>query len=85
MSSLDNMLHQPHHHRDRIDKALVHANAARLPHDYAVNEEIYKKILHKSRDKAKPVYSGPQKIVCVHTDNTVTIRLNDDVTEQVSI
>ena len=78
-----NMLHTYRQHR--IDEALIHANASRLHHDYEIGKEVYKKEYHESRDKAKPIYSGPYKIVRVHTNNTVSIKITDDVTERLSI
>ena len=78
-----NLLHQFRQHR--IDEALIRANSSRISHDYQVDEMVYKKVYPASSDKAKPIYKGPYKIKHVHTNNTVTIRIQDNVTDRLSI
>ena len=69
----------------KIDEMLVRANTQRIPHDYAVNEMVYKKTYHASSQKAHPIYRGPYKILRVHTNNTVTIQINEKTQERLSI
>ena len=69
----------------KIDERLLRANMKRIPRDYAVGDQVYKKVLYKSSDKASPAYAGPYNITRVHTNNTVTIALNPTTTERISI
>ena len=77
------LLHKFRQHK--IDEMLVRANIQRIPHDYAVNEQVYKKTYHASSQKAHPIYRGPYKILRVHTNNTVTIQINEKTQERLSI
>ena len=77
------LLHKYRQHK--IDEALVRANINRIPHDYAVGERVYKKVYHSSSQKAKPIYRGPYEILRVHTNNTVTIKINEKTQERLSI
>ena len=77
------LLHKYRQHK--IDKALIRANINRIPHDYAVGEKVYKKTYHSTSLKAKPIYRGPYEILRVHTNNTVTIQINEKTQERLSI
>ena len=77
------LLHKYRQHK--IDEALVRANINRIPHEYAVGERVYKKVYHSSSQKAKPIYRGPYEILRVHTNNTVTIKINEKTQERLSI
>ena len=77
------LLHKYRQHK--INEALVQANINRIPHDYAVGERVYKKVYHSSSQKAKPIYRGPYEILRVHTNNTVTIKINEKTQERLSI
>ena len=69
----------------KVDERLIRENLKRIPRDYAVGDLVWKKINYKSSDKAKPIYTGPYTITRVHTNNTVTISLNDNTSERLSI
>ena len=70
----------------KIDERLLRENLKCIPRDYAVGDLVWKKINYKSSsDKAKPVYTGPFQITRVHTNNTVTLSLNDNMSERLSI
>ena len=46
------LLHKYRQHK--IDEALVRANLKRIPHDYAVGEQVYKRTYHSSSQKSSP-------------------------------
>ena len=71
--------------QELIDKRLLKANAARISHDFSVNEEVLKKNHLGLSDKLKPAFSGPYWIAQVHTNGTVTIRLTPHETERINI
>jgi len=69
----------------RIDKALLKANNKRIRHEFKVNDYIYFHNKHNASDKLKPVWTGPCKILQVHTNNTVTIQRDANIEERMSI
>ena len=60
-------------------------NAKRIQHDYAVGDQVWKKEYIGLSDKLKPTCSGPYPIDRVHTNGTLTIRLNPNMTERINI
>jgi len=66
-----------------IDRRLVAANRRRISHDYQPGEEVLK-LTYKS-DKLQPRAEGPYTIEAVHTNGTITIRLNATTLERLSI
>ena len=68
-----------------IDKQLLKANAKRISHDYKVGDEVLKKNHLGFSDKLKPAFSGPFKILTVHTNGTVTIALSQLHSERINI
>ena len=68
-----------------VDKRLLRANAQRVRHDYAVGDLVWKREYLGLSDKLKPTVTGPYPIVRVHTNGTVTLRLNDHVLERINI
>jgi transposase InsO family protein len=66
-----------------IDKNLIKANAARIDHDYQPGQYCYKKAYNP--DKMEPRFTGPYLITQVHTNGTVVIQVDDNVTERINI
>ena len=66
----------------KIDKRLLQENSRRRPYDYKVDDEVY--LQRKDHSKAKMRYTGPHRIVQVHTNNTVSIA-DGDLRTRVSI
>ena len=62
-----------------MDNLLLHANAGRIKHDYAVGDLVWKKNYIGLSDKLKHTVVGPCPITRVHTNRTVTIQLSDTV------
>ena len=73
------------HRQDLVDQRLLRANAKRIRHDYAVNEQVLKKRHRDLSDKLQPIWDGPYTITTVHTNGTVTIRLDDHTSERINI
>ncbi|KAG7369761.1 reverse transcriptase RNA-dependent DNA polymerase [Nitzschia inconspicua] len=68
-----------------IDKKLLQENAKRIRHDYAIDEKVLKRAHLNMSDKLQPSYTGPYRIVAVHTNGTVTIELKPNIHERVNI
>jgi transposase InsO family protein len=68
-----------------VDKRLLRANAARISHDYAVGDLVWKRNHLGFSDKLRPSVSGPYPIERIHTNGTVTIRLSNTVQERINI
>ena len=68
-----------------IDQRLLQANARRISHDYAVGDQVLKQNFLSLSDKMKPSFTGPFPILRVHTNGTVTLRLNPHTTERINI
>ena len=66
-----------------IDDRLIVANRKRFSHDYSIGDEVLK--LHHQPNKLDPRAMGPYKILRVHTNGTLTIRLSPTVVERISI
>ena len=66
-----------------IDKRLIEANRRRYSYDYGIGDEVLK--LTFNPDKLEQRAHGPYKIQRVHTNGTVTIRLNDTTVERLSL
>ena len=64
---------------------MLKANASRISHDYKVDEEVLKKEHLGLSDKLKPAFTGPYKIIQIHTNGTVTIRLSPNQLERINI
>jgi transposase InsO family protein len=73
------------HRQLLVDKRLLAANAKRIRHDYCVGDLVWKLEYLGFSDKLKPSRSGPFEITRVHTNGTVTIALNDHVSERINI
>ena len=69
----------------KIDQALLHENRNRKTHEYKVGDQVYLHNKNESKDKLKPVFSGPYQIIQVHTNNTVTIRHSNNIIERITI
>ena len=68
-----------------VDRQLLHENAKRIHHDYAVDDLVWKMNHIGLSDKLKPTVEGPFRISRVHTNGTVTIQLSPNVTERINI
>jgi hypothetical protein len=68
-----------------IDRRLLQANSKRIFHEFTVGELVLKRNLIGPRDKLRPTFSGPHRIVQVHTNGTVTIQLNERIRERLNI
>ena len=66
-----------------IDRRLIAANRRRFSYDYRVGDEILK--LNYKPDKLAPRARGPFPIVAVHTNGTLTIQINPNTLERISI
>lgn len=66
-----------------IDDCLIKANQKRFSHDYVIDNEVLK-ITYKP-DKLQPRAVGPYRVVQVHTNGTLTIRLNPNTMERINI
>jgi transposase InsO family protein len=67
----------------KIDERLIRANRQRFSYDYHIGDDVLK-LVYKP-DKLEPRAHGPYPIEQVHTNGTVTIRLNPVTTERISI
>ena len=68
-----------------VDECLLKANKHRIHHVYVVREQVYKHNVLDHSSKMLPTYDGPYSITQVHTNNTVTIRLDDNSSEQMNV
>lgn len=73
------------HQQALVDKQLLHANATRIKHDYAIGDLVYKHSYLGLSDKLKPTGTGPYVISRVHTNGTVTIQLSNTIFERINI
>ena len=68
-----------------IDQRLLKANAQRLHHEFKVNDQVLKRNEVTTSDKLRPTFSGPHRILQVHTNGTVTIQINNHIRERINI
>lgn len=66
-----------------IDTELIRANRRRFAYDYQPGDEVLK--LRYKPNKLEPRADGPYRVVRVHSNGTVTIRLAPHVIERISI
>ena len=66
-----------------IDQRLIEANRQRFAYDYHIGDDVLK-LVYKP-DKLSTRAEGPFRIKNVHTNGTVTIRLNPHTIERISI
>jgi hypothetical protein len=66
-----------------IDERVILSNARRHSYDYQPGKEVLK-LVYKP-DKLEPRAQGPYDIIAVHTNGTLTIQLNAQTTEHISI
>jgi transposase InsO family protein len=66
-----------------IDRRLIAANAKRFSYDYKVGDEVLK-IAYKP-SKLEPRAVGPFRILQVHANGTLTIRLFDNTRERINL
>ena len=66
-----------------INDRLILANRKRFSYDYAQGEEVLK-LIYKP-NKLEPRATGPYRITRVHTNGTLTIRLNPHTIERISL
>ena len=68
-----------------VDQRLIRENRKRVRHDYAVGDEVWKKMYLGMSDKLKPTVEGPYRVTQVFTNGTVAIRLSPNVVERINI
>ena len=71
------------HRQQLIDRNLITANRRRFAYDYQVGEQVLKLIVNPN--KLDPRAIGPFTIARVHTNGTVSIRLDAHTVERISI
>ena len=71
------------HRQLLVDKRLIEANRKRFSHDYHIGDQILK-LIYKP-NKLQPRAEGPCAIQEVHTNGTVTIRLNPTTIERINL
>jgi hypothetical protein len=67
-----------------IDQRLIAANRKRFAFDYQVGDEVLK-LAYKPDKLDSRVIAGPYRIEAVHTNGTVTIRINPHTIERINI
>ena len=68
-----------------VDQRLMRENAKRIRHDYAVGDEVWKKMYLGFSDKLKPTVEGPYPIEQVFTNGTENIRTGPNTLERINI
>ena len=77
-------LHEIQRQRQQlIDERLIRANRKRFDYDYNVGDQVLK--LAHAPGKLEPRAHGPYRVETVHTNGTLTIRLNPTTIERISI
>ena len=66
-----------------IDQRLIIANRKRFNYDYQIDDKVLK--LNFNPNKLEARASGPYKVLRVHANGTVTIRLSDTTIERISL
>jgi len=66
-----------------IDQRLIAANRKRFSYDYQVGDEVLK--IRYKPDKLDARAEGPYRIETVHTNGTVTLRINPATIERINI
>ena len=68
-----------------IAKRLEQANFKRISHEFKVGDQVLKRRVIGPRDKLRPTFSGPHRIVQVYTNGDVTIQLDARIRERMNI
>jgi hypothetical protein len=71
------------HRQQLINQRLIESNHKRYAFDYQPGQQVLK--LAYKPDKLAPRAYGPYRIIQVHTNGTLTIRLNPHTIERISI
>jgi transposase InsO family protein len=71
------------HRQQLIDQRLIAANRKRFAYDYHIGDEVLK--LEYKPNKLSTRAKGPYRIIEVHTNGTITIQLNNNTIERISI
>ena len=69
--------------QQQIDNRLIRENSKRKFYDYQPGQQVY--VLRDRNSKIDAVFDGPYVIERVHTNGTVTIRLNPTTVDRVNI
>jgi transposase InsO family protein len=72
------------HRQQLIDQRLVTANRKRISYDYQVGDEVLK-LAYKPDKLSARADDGPYTIETIHTNGTVTIRLDENTLERINI
>lgn len=67
----------------RVDRDNKRSNSKRYSFDYKVGGQVMKRIFDPT--KLQHVWNGPHKILQVHVNGNITIRLSDHLTERLNI
>ena len=73
--------------QQKVDSNLQRANNQRVNHDYAIGDLVYE-LVRRSNDvtqKLETFYRGPYEVVQVHSNGTLTIRRNPQLTDRIHI
>ena len=68
-----------------IDQHVQIANAQCLRHEFQIHDQVLKKSILSHLDKLVPSFTGPFKVIQVHTSRTCTIHLSPNQTECINI
>ena len=68
-----------------VDQRLLRANRRRIRHDYAIGDQVWKRMYLGFSDKLQPSVEGPYPIEQVFTNGTVNIRTSPNVVERINI
>jgi hypothetical protein len=82
---LADILALQHLRQQGIDQRLLKTNAKRRAHEFKVDDQVLKRRENTAADKLRPTFTGPHRILQVHTNGTVTIQLTTHVRERVNI
>ena len=69
----------------QVDYRVYRENQRRRRHEYKVGDSIYVHNKNNASTKLKPIFSGPFRILQVHTNNTVSIQRGPNIQERLSI
>jgi hypothetical protein len=72
------------HRQQLIDQRLIAANRKKFSYDYQVGDEVLKLAYNPGKLSSRAP-EGPYKIEVVHTNGTVTIRINEHTLERINI
>jgi hypothetical protein len=72
-----------HTHEHHINKNLPRANRKQCQFDYALGQQVLKKVHNPTKLGVKT--EGPYTIKCIHVNDKVTILLREGITKRINI